>query len=231
MAGHRWKNSKRSWCSRNDSYCLRPDHWYVVSSSVPSNMKSNPSDLVPLIQVAAWRSYVNVVSTLGRSIGGPLGGLLADTIGWRWSFIGQGPLILLAIMLVALKLPSRSSTDQVQQKGKPSKLRRIDFVGAFMLAVTIVALLGALSLGGQNLSWSHPIVIGLTIGAVVLGCLFVTYETKYALEPVFPPTLVVRRDVATPYAIVALQVAAQLAVRPLSPSAVSSQRKLTLWRR
>lgn len=41
-------------------------------------------DLVPLIQVAAWRSYVNVFSTLGRSIGGPLGGWLADTIGWRW---------------------------------------------------------------------------------------------------------------------------------------------------
>lgn len=42
------------------------------------------SDLVPLIHVAAWRSYVNVVGTIGRSIGGPIGGLLADTIGWRW---------------------------------------------------------------------------------------------------------------------------------------------------
>ena len=41
-------------------------------------------DLVPLIQVASWRSYVNVFATLGRSIGGPLGGFLADTVGWRW---------------------------------------------------------------------------------------------------------------------------------------------------
>jgi predicted MFS family arabinose efflux permease len=41
-------------------------------------------DLVPLIQVAAWRSYVNVISTLGRAIGGPLGGWLADAVGWRW---------------------------------------------------------------------------------------------------------------------------------------------------
>jgi MFS family permease len=161
---------------------------------------------------------VNVVSTLGRSIGGPLGGLLADTIGWRWSFAGQGPVILLAIVLVALRLPARSSTDQLQQKGHPSKLRRIDFVGAFSLAVTSVAFLGALSLGGQNLPWSHPIVISLTIGSVILGCLFVAYEAKYALEPVFPPALVIQRDVATSYAIMALQMAAQIAVRhPSSP--------------
>lgn len=41
-------------------------------------------DLVPLIEVATWRSYVNVLATLGRSTGGPLGGFLADTVGWRW---------------------------------------------------------------------------------------------------------------------------------------------------
>lgn len=83
-----------------------------------------------------------------------------------------------------------------------------------MLAVTIVALLGALSLGGQNLPWSHPIVIGLVIGSLVLGAVFVSHEVKYALEPIFPPTLVIKRDVATPYAIMALQTAAQLAVGP-----------------
>jgi hypothetical protein len=42
------------------------------------------TDLVPLRQVASWRSYLNVFATTGRSIGGPVGGFLADTIGWRW---------------------------------------------------------------------------------------------------------------------------------------------------
>jgi hypothetical protein len=83
-----------------------------------------------------------------------------------------------------------------------------------MLAITIVALLGALSLGGQNLPWSNPIVIGLLIGSLALGTIFAAYEVKYALQPIFPPTLVIKRDVATPYAIMALQTAAQLAVRP-----------------
>ncbi|RFU32551.1 hypothetical protein B7463_g3771, partial [Scytalidium lignicola] len=170
------------------------------------------TDLVPLIQVAAWRSYVNIVATTGRSIGGPLGGFLADTVGWRWSFIAQGPVMLVAIALVALKLPNETSTkgSPIQIKGQPSKLRRIDFVGAFLVALTISSLLGALSLGGQNLPWSHPIVIGLGVSSIILGGIFVTYEVKYALEPVFPPLLLLRRDVATSYAVAALQGAAQL---------------------
>lgn len=41
-------------------------------------------DLLPLREVAQWRAYVNLVATLGRSMGGPLGGWLADVVGWRW---------------------------------------------------------------------------------------------------------------------------------------------------
>jgi MFS family permease len=42
------------------------------------------TDLVPLREVATWQSYLNIVATTGRSLGGPVGGWLADTIGWRW---------------------------------------------------------------------------------------------------------------------------------------------------
>lgn len=147
---------------------------------------------------------------MGRAIGGPLGGWLADTVGWRWSFIGEGPLVLVAFLLVAYKLPSTNTPALVN--GQPSKLRRVDFAGAFMLTGTIVALLGALSIGGQSLPWSHPIVIALAIGSLVLGAVFVVFELNYALEPIFSPTLVIKRDVAIPYAIMALQIAAQLAM-------------------
>jgi hypothetical protein len=42
------------------------------------------ADSATLDQVAVLRSYVNIVSITGRSLGYPLGGLLADTVGWRW---------------------------------------------------------------------------------------------------------------------------------------------------
>jgi predicted MFS family arabinose efflux permease len=41
-------------------------------------------DIVPRRDVASWRAYVNISMTLGRSAGGPVGGWLTDSIGWRW---------------------------------------------------------------------------------------------------------------------------------------------------
>jgi predicted MFS family arabinose efflux permease len=43
------------------------------------------TNLVPIEESAMWRSCVNVAATTKRSLGGPVGGWLADAIGWRWS--------------------------------------------------------------------------------------------------------------------------------------------------
>ena len=42
------------------------------------------TDMAPLSQVAVLRSYVNIAAVIGRSVGGPIGGVLFDRIGWRW---------------------------------------------------------------------------------------------------------------------------------------------------
>lgn len=38
------------------------------------------------------QGYINLVYAVGASIGAPLGGFLADSIGWRWAFMSQGPM-------------------------------------------------------------------------------------------------------------------------------------------
>lgn len=76
----------------------------------------------------------------------------------------------------------------------------------------MLSLLGSFSLASDTLPWSHPLVIGLLLGSFVLAAIFVVYELKVPLEPVFPPTLLIKRDVATQYLIIALQSAAQLSV-------------------
>jgi MFS family permease len=42
------------------------------------------SDIVPLRERGTWQGYLNIVYATGFALGGPLGGLLTDTIGWRW---------------------------------------------------------------------------------------------------------------------------------------------------
>lgn len=41
------------------------------------------TDLVPPRDVALYRSYINVIQTLGRMSGGTFGGLISEAIGWR----------------------------------------------------------------------------------------------------------------------------------------------------
>ena len=42
------------------------------------------SDIVPLRDRGLWQGYINVIIASGTSTGAPLGGILADSIGWRW---------------------------------------------------------------------------------------------------------------------------------------------------
>ena len=42
------------------------------------------TDLVSLRDRGVWQGYINVVYTAGMAAGAPLGGLMADDIGWRW---------------------------------------------------------------------------------------------------------------------------------------------------
>lgn len=54
----------------------------ITGISFPPALYADPQpDLVPLRDIAAWQSGVNLMATVGRSLGGPLGGFLADTIG------------------------------------------------------------------------------------------------------------------------------------------------------
>lgn len=41
------------------------------------------SDIIPLQKRGTWQGYLNLIYASGASIGAALGGVSADTIGWR----------------------------------------------------------------------------------------------------------------------------------------------------
>jgi hypothetical protein len=51
---------------------------------IPEANLTSSKDIAVPSNVAVLRSYVNIASTVGLSFGGPLGGFLGGTIGWRW---------------------------------------------------------------------------------------------------------------------------------------------------
>jgi MFS family permease len=181
-------------------------------------------DLFPLRQVAALRSYVNIAATTGRSLGGPIGGFLADTIGWRWSFILQSPLIVVSGLIVWYLVPQNShskgptTNGETRENGESgtSKWARIDFAGAILIASTITSIMLAAELAGQKLPWNHPIIFGLIALSLASGVLFVYTENHWAVEPIFPLHLLKKQEVVCGYLVLALQISAQLAVSTLA---------------
>jgi MFS family permease len=184
----------------------------VISGLGSSGMTSLVSilitDLVPLREVATWRSYVNIAATTGRSIGGPLGGLMADTVGWRWSFLGQAPVACIAIVLIAFTLPSYTNNES-EDGTQRSKFARIDFLGAACMALSILGLLLPLEIGGDRVAWSSPTIIILFGGATLFGIIFLYIEARIAKEPMVPVHLLQHRDVVASGFVMLFQCAAQ----------------------
>jgi MFS family permease len=164
-----------------------------------------------------------MVATAGRGLGGPIGGYLADTIGWRWSFLGQCPPTLLAMMLTWCIIPNHSHVSK--KESLQAKLARVDFLGALLLVSTISVFLLPLELVAE-IPWANPVVLGSLGFSIVLFILFVLVETLWAKEPILVPRLLVSTNILVPNIITFCQAAAQLGV--CTTSVIYPQGLLTL---
>ncbi|CZT15559.1 related to transporter (major facilitator superfamily) [Ramularia collo-cygni] len=153
------------------------------------------SDVCTLRERGTWQGYINIVYAAGASAGAPLGGIFADYIGWRWSFLIQAPMCLVAFVAVylVLNLPERENVG-----GWKKNLKRIDFGGAIFLIAAVFTLLLALD-RGSNVSWQAPITL-ISLGlSIPLFAAFIVVETKVATEPFAPGHIVFNRSIIACY--------------------------------
>jgi MFS family permease len=151
------------------------------------------SDIVGLRERGTWQGYVNIIYAGGAAAGAPLGGLLADSIGWRWAFIFQGPLCLLAFMAVVLvlHLPKRDHSNWKE------KFFKIDFLGAAILVTAVAGLLLGLD-RGSNGDWNSPITIA-GLCTTPLFVVFILVEKYVAQNPFAPGRIVLNRSLFACY--------------------------------
>ncbi|KAJ6137950.1 hypothetical protein N7471_004436 [Penicillium samsonianum] len=146
------------------------------------------SDIVPLRDRGLWQGIINIIYATGAGTGAPLGGILSDYIGWRWAFLAQFPLCIIAFIAVSflLKLPPRESAHW------KTKLHRIDFLGAVVLVGAVLGFLIGLD-RGSNVSWKLPLTIASLGVSAVLFVVFILVEIYQAAEPFAPGHIIFNR--------------------------------------
>ena len=144
------------------------------------------SDLVSPRERGRYSGYLGAVFGLGTVAGPLLGGLVTDSLGWRWCFYIGVPFGLAAFVVLqrTLHLPRRR------------REAHIDVPGALLIAGGVASLLIWVSLAGENFawaSWQSAVLVALGVGLTTAA---VAVERRVR-EPLVPLRLFADRTVVT----------------------------------
>ena len=135
--------------------------------------------LWPPSERAKWMGVATAGFTLSGVMGPIFGGVVSDTLSWRWVFFINVPTGLVSLALLWIWFPNVAPG---QRKG------RLDFAGAALFAIAATALLLALTWGGRDYAWDSPRIVSLLGGALVASAIFARVELK-AEDPMLPLNL------------------------------------------
>jgi EmrB/QacA subfamily drug resistance transporter len=122
----------------------------------------------------------------GASAIGPLvGGVLTDTLGWRFIFFVNLPIGVAALA---------GGVARLRESRNPAG-GRADWLGTALITAALTALMFAL-IRGNAMGWASPAILGLLVTAAVAFAAFVAYELRIAVAPMADLRLFGRRSFA-----------------------------------
>jgi EmrB/QacA subfamily drug resistance transporter len=132
-------------------------------------------DIYSAEERAQVQGYLASVWGISAVTGPAVGGLLVQYVSWNYVFWINIPLGILSLIGLGLFL----------HENVEKKKREIDYIGAFLLTVSISSLMFLLVEGGGRWSWGSWQVLGLIFLFLVTIIIFVYHEGR-TKEPVMP---------------------------------------------
>lgn len=133
------------------------------------------ADIAPPRERGKYQGLIGMAFGIAAVSGPPLGGWITDHFSWRWLFLLNLPVGVVALWFILkyMHLPHVSRRHQ------------LDYMGFITLTCGLMAVLLATSWGGTQYPWASAPILGLyALGAVFL-VLFAVSQTR-AAEPVIP---------------------------------------------
>jgi EmrB/QacA subfamily drug resistance transporter len=149
-----------------------------------ANAQAAVGDLFPPAQLSKYNGMLSGVHALASLVGPLLGGAITDTIGWRWVFLINLPVGLLALFVLVREFQPPAIAKQRE---------RVDLPGTLVLMLAIVAWLTAFNGLASALVGDWGTCAAAGISALLLTGLFVRIELRSS-APLLPIPLLAERE-------------------------------------
>ena len=142
-----------------------------------------PREMVPRAQV-----ILSAMFGIGFAISLPLGSLVSQDYGWRWTYHSAVPFVVIMAVLVFFL---------VKESPYRRPTTRVDYLGALFLGLGLAGIVAALS-QGEYWGWTSPLTLGFVAFGLVMFVPFAAVErvlTVKKREPIVDVQLLAERNV------------------------------------
>lgn len=186
--------------------------------------------MIPFKKRGLYQAMQNILVGFGAVLGASLGGVIVDSIGWRWCFLLQVPVSIFALIVgyKVLENPEHTVMKLHPKNRIRSAIRHVDLSGSLLLVIGLVVQLLGLSFGGNEYPWGSGPVVGTLVVSALLLAGFVSVEANTQAIPMIPlrmlkgwqPTVVQLTNVFVGMASYAVSIPYPPRLRVANPSAV-----------